>query len=156
MAEWTSTASQTVNPGESVIFSDNPVPCNRGFVKHRDESGTFYLSGWTPQRNCACGCRASSATYLVDFGANVSIPEGGTVGPISLAFQLEGDTLPSTTMTVTPAAVEQAWNVSRAANVQVFRQCGCATFAVRNTSTQPIVISAANVIFARPDLAITR
>ena len=154
MAEWTAIATQTVNPGESVIFTENPVPCNRGFVKHRDDSGVFYLSGWTPQNNC--GCRANSATYLVDFGANISIPTGGTVEAISVAFAIEGSTLPATTMTVTPAAVEQEWNVSRAANVQVFRQCGCSTFSIRNTSAQPITVSAANVIFARPDLAISR
>lgn len=152
MAEYSANAVQTVNPGESVIFTLTPVPCTRGFVRHRDDSGNFLLNGWVPTK--ACGCRSNSALYLVDFGANIAIPEGQTVGPISVAFSLDGSTLPSTTMTVTPAAVEQYFNVSRAANVQVWRGC-CETITVINTSSIPILVQNANIIFSRPDLSVT-
>ena len=155
MAEWTSIAVQTVNPGESVIFTANPVPCRRGFVRNRDDSGNFLLSGWTPNyQGCNC-CRPNSAVYLVDFGANIAIPTGGTVGAISVALSLDGGTLPATTMTVTPAAVEQFFNVSRAANVEVWKGC-CQTLTVRNISDQPILVNSANIIFNRPDLTVTR
>ena len=156
MAEWTSIAEQTVNPGESIVFTENPVPCLRGFVRHRDDSGNFLLSGWTPNRNtCNCCCRRNnSALYLVDFGANIAIPTGGTVGEISIAFALDGGTLLGTTMTVTPAAVEEFFNVSRAANVSIFRNC-CQTLTIRNTSDQPILVQQANIIFNRPDLAMS-
>lgn len=156
MAEWTSIAEQTVNPGESIVFTENPVPCIRGFVRHRDDSGNFLLSGWTPNRNtCNCRCRRNdSALYLVDFGANIAIPTGGTVGEISVAFALDGGTLLGTTMTVTPAAVEEFFNVSRAANVSIFRNC-CQTLTIRNTSDQPILVQQANIIFNRPDLAMS-
>ena len=152
MAEYSASAIQTVNPGESIVFTDAPVPCKRGFVRHRDGSGSFLLSGWIPRRGC--GCRADSANYLVDFGANISVPEGGTVGAISVAFAIDGNTIPTTEMIVTPAAVDEYFNVSRAANVDIWRGC-CETVSVRNLSDQPIQVSDANIIFARPDLSVT-
>ena len=152
MAEYSANAVQTINPGESVVFNEAAVPCNRGFVRHRDGSGNFLLSGWTPMKSC--GRCSKSATYLVDFGANVAIPTGGTVEPISIAIALDGSTIPATTMTVTPAAVEEFFNVSRAANVQVWRNC-CETVTVRNLSDQPIIMQNANILFSRPDLAVT-
>jgi hypothetical protein len=85
----------------------------------------------------------------------VAIPTGETVGPISLAITLNGGTIPASTMIVTPAAVEEYFNVSRAINALVRKGC-CETLTIRNTSTIPILVQNANVIFARPDLAVTR
>lgn len=152
MAEYSANAIQVVNPGETVVFTESPIPCARGFVRHRDGSGNFLLSGWTPRRGCCCKPR--SANYLVDFGANISIPEGGTVEPISVAITIDGSTIPTSTMVVTPAAVDEYFNVSRAINVEIWNGC-CETIAVRNTSTQPIQVQNANIIFSRPDLAVT-
>jgi len=154
MAEYSANAVQTVNPGEAIVFTETPVPCNRGFVRHRDDTGSFLLSGYVPNTRCCCN-RAQSANYLVDFGANIAIPTGETVGPISVAIAIDGTTVPSTTMTVTPAAVEEFFNVSRAANVQIWRGC-CETVSIRNTSNIPILVQNANVLFSRPDLAVTR
>lgn len=157
MAEYSANAVQTVNPGESIIFTDSPVPCNRGFVRHRDDTGSFLLSGWVPN-SYVCGCQCNqrkAASYLVDFGANIAIPTGGTVGPISIAIAVDGATLPASTMIVTPAAVEEYFNVSRAINAEIWRGC-CETVTIRNTSDQPILVQNANVIFSRPDLNITR
>lgn len=151
MAEYSANAVQIVNPGESIVFTDTPVPCRRGFVRHREGSGNFLLSGWTPAAPCRCN---KSANYLVDFGANISIPEGGTVGEISVAIALDGSTIPATQMIVTPAAVDDYFNVSRAVNVDIWRGC-CETVTIRNTSDQPIQVQNANVIFSRPDLAVT-
>lgn len=150
--EFSNNAVQTVNPGESVVFTASPVPCNRGLVRHRNDSGNFLLRG-NVRRN-ACGCCAESAQYLVDFGANIAIPTGGTVGSISLALTLDGATLPTTQMTVTPAAVEEFWNVSDATILGVWRGC-CQTLTVRNISDQPILIQNANIIFSRPDMNVT-
>lgn len=150
--EFSNNAVQTVNPGESVVFTASPVPCNRGLVRHRNDSGNFLLRG-NVRRN-ACGCCAESAQYLVDFGANVAIPTGGTVGSISLALTLDGATLPTTQMTVTPAAVEEFWNVSDATILGVWRGC-CQTLTVRNISEQPILVQNANIIFSRPDMNVT-
>lgn len=150
--EFSNNNSQVVNPGESVVFTASPVPCNRGLVRHRNDSGNFLLRG-NVRRN-ACGCCAGSAQYLVDFGANIAIPTGGTVGSISLALTLDGATLPTTQMTVTPAAVEEFWNVSDATILGVWRGC-CQTLTVRNISDQPILVQNANIIFSRPDMNVT-
>lgn len=152
MAEYSANAVQIVNPGETIVFTESPDPCNRGLVRHRDGTGTFLLSGWTPRKQC--GCKSKNATYLATFGANISVPEGGTAGAISVALTIDGATVPASTMIVTPAAVDEYFNVSRAINVDVWNGC-CETVAVRNTSNQPIQVQNANVIFARPDLAIT-
>lgn len=141
MAEFSANAVQTVNPGETIVFTDTPVPCTRGLVRHRDETGNFLLSG---RSNCPC---KRSVNYMVDFGANIAIPTGETVGEISVALTIDGATIPATTMEVTPAAVEEFFNVSRAANVQIFNGC-CESFSVRNTSTIPILVENANVVIS--------
>ena len=156
MAEYSANAVQTVAPGETIVFTDAPVPCRRGFVRHRDDTGNFLLSGYVPGGNARCYCcRENFASYLVDFGANIAIPTGGTVGQISVAITIDGATIPSSTMIVTPAAVEEYFNVSRAINAQVWKGC-CETISIRNTSDQPILVQNANVIFSRPDLNVTR
>lgn len=155
MAEWSANAVQTVQPGEGIVFTENPVPCDRELVWERDGTGLFELKGYTPNgRRCKCQ-PAPSAVYQVDFGANVAIPTGETVGPISLAITLNSGTIPASTMIVTPAAVEEYQNVSRAINALV-RKGGCETLTIRNTGTTPILVQNANVIFGRPDLAVTR
>ena len=155
MAEYSANAQQVVNPGESIVFTEAPVPCNRGLVRHRDDTGSFLLAGYVPRQD-GCRCRQSqSANYLVDFGANIAVPTGGTVGAISVAIAIDGATLPASTMEATPAAVEQFFNVSRAINAAIFKGC-CQTVTVRNTSDQPILVQNANIIFSRPDLAVTR
>ena len=105
MPEWSANAQQIVNPGETIIFTENPIPCTRGLIRHRDDTGAFLLKGYVP-RQFGCSCRRQqSANYLVDFGANIAIPTGGTVGAISVAITIDGSTIPASTMTVTPAAV---------------------------------------------------
>ena len=104
MAEFSANAQQVVNPGETVIFTETPVPCRRGLIRHRDDTGNFLLVGFVPKQfGCRCN-RQQEAQYLVDFGANIAIPTGGTVGAISLAITMDGATLPASNMIVTPAA----------------------------------------------------
>ena len=156
MAEYGANALQTVNPGETVVFTESTNPCERGLVRHRDGTGSFLLSGYLPrnyQNGCRCG-RKRTANYLVDFGANIAIPTGETVGPISLALAIDGATIPSSQMIVTPAAVEEFFNVSRAINADIWNGC-CETISVRNTSDIPILVQNANIIFSRPDLYIS-
>lgn len=155
MAEYSANALQTVNPGETIIFTESPDPCRRGLVRHRDGTGNFLLSGWVPNIGCGCRCRRQrSAEYLIDFGANIAIPTGETVGPISVALTIDGATIPASQMIVTPAAVEEFFNVSRAINAQIWNGC-CESVAIRNTSDIPILVQNANVIFSRPDLALS-
>ena len=142
MAEYSANAVQIVNPGESVIFTESPEPCNRGLVRHRDGTGNFLLSGATQNRCARC------VNYNVAVGANISIPTGGTVGPIDLALTIDGATVPSSQMEVTPAAVNEYFNVSKVIDVPVWSNC-CQTVTVRNISDQPIQIKNANLDITR-------
>lgn len=141
MAEFSANAVQTVNPGETIVFTESPVPCNKGLVRHRDGTGNFLLSG---RSNCPC---KKSVNYFVDFGANIAVPTGQTVGAISVALSVDGATIPPTQMIVTPAAVEEFFNVSCATNVPIFSNC-CESFSIRNTSDIPILVENANVVFS--------
>lgn len=155
IAEYTAIAQQTINPGETVIFTETAEPCRRGFIRHRDGTGNFLLSGQIPYNfGCRCGGN-NSAEYLVNFGANIAIPTGGTPGAISIALQIDSAALPSSIMIVTPAAVEEFFNVSRAINADIWRGC-CETVSVKNISDQPILMQNASIAFSRPDLVVTR
>lgn len=155
MAEFSANALQTVNPGETAVFTTTEVPCERGFVRHREGSGDFLLSGWVPNSRCGCGCQSqTSALYNVGFSANIAVPTGETPGAISLAVAINGATIPTSTMIVTPAAVEEFFNVSVEKAVPIWNGC-CQTISVRNTSSIPVLVQNANITFSRPDLAVT-
>lgn len=153
MAEYSAIAEQIVNPGESVIFTETVVPCYRGLVRHREGSGNFLLSGWVPASFGRCCCKRfdRSAMYDVFVGANISIPTGGTVGEISVALAIDGSTEAESVMTVTPAAVENEFNVARSTSIPIFSNC-CQTVTLRNISDQPIAVSGANIKFTRTGL----
>lgn len=139
--ELTANAAQTVAAGANVLFTDTPVKCNRGYVVHREGAGLVTLRG-------ICNGCSSIARYRVLFAGNLSIPTGGTVESISVALSLGGEALPTTTATVTPAAVENAWNVATAVFVDVPRGC-CVSLAVKNISTQAISVANANMLIER-------
>jgi len=82
------------------------------------------------------------------FGGNIAIPTGGTVESIQIALALEGEGIASSTMIVTPAAVEEYFNVFGALFIDVPRNC-CLTVSVKNTSTQSILVQNANLIVER-------
>ena len=138
MAEFTGIALQTVAAGEDVALTETPVSGSKCIV-HRQGSGIVKLRGITNQ------CRAR---FLVSFSGNIQIPTGGTVEAISLALAVDGEPLQSTRMIVTPAAVENFFNVSAQSYIDV--PCGCcSTVAVQNTSTQAIEVQNANLIAVR-------
>ena len=136
--EITANALQTVLANQNVIFTDTVV-CGSASIMHRDDSGLITLRGLTNQ------CRAR---FRVTFGANIAIPTGGTVGSISLALSLDGEPVGPTTMTVTPAAVENYFNVSSNIFIDVPRGC-CLTVGVKNINTQSILVQNANLIIER-------
>lgn len=142
MAEYTSNALQTVGLGQNVLFTESPIPCTRGYVIHREGSGILTLRG------IVNNCNGCFARYKVSFGANVAIPESGTVAPISIALAIDGEPIPTSSMIVTPAAVGEFWNVYASVFVTVPKGC-CYTVAVENTSTQAIDVQNANIIVER-------
>ena len=139
--ELTAVGRQIVQPGGFFIFTAVPVPCTRGLVVPRIGSGLIQLSGLGVPRLSGCGCnrRVMGVNYDVDFGANIAVPTGETVGEISVAISLGGTPIPSSVMTVTPAAVEQFFNVSRDITAQVIGGC-CQNVAVQNVSAIPIAV----------------
>jgi hypothetical protein len=155
MWEYTANELQTINPGETAIFTVSSSGRCNGMIRHRDGTGNFLLKGWTPFRGCGCCCnRSNSANFLVEFGANIAVPTGQTVGQISVAITVDGATVPASTMISTPAAVEEFSNISRAINIPIWNGC-CESVAVRNTSDIPILMQNANIVFSRPDLNVT-
>lgn len=139
MAEFTSVLPQTVAANENVLFTETPVCSKSGAVLHREGSGIVTLRG------CANQCRA---LYKVTFGANVAIPAGGAVGPISLAIAVDGEPLASATMIETPTAAEAFSNMFAAVLIAVPRCC-CVTVGVRNTGADPVDVQNANLIVER-------
>ncbi len=138
MAEFTAIALQTVAQGDDIAFTETPVNGTKCIV-HRQGSGIVKLRGITNQ------CRAR---FLISYSGNIQIPTGGTVEAISLAIAIDGEPLQSTQMIVTPAAVENLWNVSTQVYVDVPCNC-CVTAAVQNTSTQAIQAQNSNLIVVR-------
>lgn len=101
-AEYSANAAQVVPANSSVIFTESPVPCRRGLIYHRDDSGLFRLANRFFRQNVMLGW-GRNTNYEVAFHANIFVPTepAGTVEPISLAIAIDGEVDPSSIMTVT-------------------------------------------------------
>jgi len=129
MAEFTYNEVQLVQAGAPALL-DTTIGCNRGYVIHRPGSGILTLRGMV---NNPC---ANFARYRVSFDGNIAIPTGGAVGEIQLAAAIGGEVVPTSIAAATPADVEQYWNVSGFAIIDVPKGC-CYTVAVENASVSP-------------------
>lgn len=136
--ELTANAVQIVAADQNVLFTDTAVKGNCSIL-HRDGSGLITLRGITDQ------CRAR---YKISFSANVAIPTGGTVGPISLAIAINGEGVGPATMISTPAAVETYNNVATGLFIDVPVTC-CSTISVVNLTDEDISVQNANIIVER-------
>ena len=136
--EITANAIQIVEENRNVLFTDTVV-CGSCSIMHRSGSGLVSLKGLTNQ------CRAR---FRVSFGANIAIPTGGTIGPISLAIAIDGEPIATTTMIETPAAVDEYNNVFSAIFLDIPRAC-CSQISVVNVSDQAINVQNANLIVER-------
>ena len=147
-AEYSANAAQTVQPGASVIFTESPVPCNRGLVYHRDGSGLFRLANKFLRQN-VMNCWRRNTNYEVAFHANIAIPEGQTAPDegIQLAVAIDGEIDPSSIMISDVTEVATYDNVGADVIVTVPCLCGCSAVSIRNTSTIPILVQNANIIF---------
>lgn len=124
MAEFVQAQSpQNVAFGQNLLLIDS-IPCPRGQVIHRNGSGILTLRG------CGSNC---FARYEVTFNGNIAVPEGGTAAAIAVALAIDGEPLQSSRAIVTPAAVEQYFNVTSTAIITVPKGC-CFGVAVENTS----------------------
>ena len=126
MAEYLNNDIQVVQPNQPVLLRTS-IGCPNGYVYHRPESGIITLRGIV-KNSCACFAR-----YQVTFNGNIAVPEGGTVGPISVALALDGEPILTSRAIVTPAAVDEYFNVTSTAIITVPRGC-CFNLSVENTS----------------------
>lgn len=126
MAEYVSNPIQVVLPNQAVLLDDS-IPCNRGYVYHRNQSGNLILRGIV---NNSCGC---FARYQVTFNGNIAVPTDGTVGAIAIALALDGEPIQTSKAIVTPGAVDEYFNVTSTAIITVPRGC-CFSISVENVS----------------------
>lgn len=131
-------AVQTVSANQNVYFTDTITEGNCT-INHRNDSGLVTLRGMTNQYR---------ARFKVSFGANIAVPTGEVVDTISLAIAINGEAIKASTMTITPAAVEEYFNVFSAVYIDVPSNC-CTTISVQNISDIPINIQNANLIVER-------
>ena len=126
MAEYVQAQSpQNVAYGQNLLLIDS-IRCPNGYVVHRNGSGILTLRGITS--GCACFAR-----YQVTFNGNIAIPEGGTVAAIAVALAIDGEPLQTSRAIVTPAAVEQYFNVTSTAIITVPKGC-CYTLSLENVN----------------------
>lgn len=139
-AEYSYIPLQTVAENENVLFLDGDRACRKGFVTHRAGSGVFRLKG---------ASNACKTIYRVSFNGNIAVAAGGTVGPISVALQEDGETIGNAIATVTPAAIGDFFNVSFSTFIVI--PCGCCvTVSVENVSDGTAIdVTNANIIIDR-------
>lgn len=149
MAEFTYNPVQTVQPNQPVVLNDS-IPCTKGYVYHRNESGIVTLRGIV---NNPC---ANFARYQVTFNGNIAVPEGGTAGPIAIALAISGEPISTSEAIVTPAAAGDFFNVTSTAIITVPRGC-CFNVSVENVTepatpteaASPIDVQNANLVVTR-------
>lgn len=149
MAEYVYNPVQVVLPNQAVLFDDS-IPCNKGYVFHRAGSGNLILKGVV---NNPCGC---FARYQVTFNGNIAVPEDGTVGPIAIALAIDGEPIATSRAIVTPAAVDEYFNVTSTAIITIPKGC-CFSVSVENVSEgataadtpTAINVQNANIVVAR-------
>ena len=147
MAEYFAVTPQNVALNQSAVFMAS-IPCTRGFIFHEDGTGIFALRGVTNNR---------FARYKVTFNGNLSIPTGGTAGPIAVALAVGGETRTSSLSIVTPSAVEQPFNVTSTAIITVPQGC-CFPLSLRHVaaSSDPTVTPAPVITLLNGNLTIDR
>jgi hypothetical protein len=147
LAEYLANSVQTIALNQAAVFAAS-IPCTRGFVFHEDETGIFILRGATPNR---------FARYQVVFNGNIAVPTGGTVGPIAISLAVNGEPRTTSRAIVTPAAVEEYFNVTSTAIITV--PCGCCfSLSVRYVpaSDDTTVVPTPNIELQNANLTISR
>ena len=131
MIQVSNSTAQTLSPGQSLTFDS--VLLKSGCAEtHRVNSGIVTL-------------RSNCGVYEVHFTGNVSAP---SASPIQLAIQLDGETLPETTMyeEITTPGVGQS--VAAATLIRTGAGC-CGRIGVVNTGTTTISVLANTSLFIK-------
>lgn len=149
-AEYLANAVQDVSLNAPVIFTAS-IPCTKGYVYHEDETGIFILRGIV---NNPSSCFAQ---YQITFNGNIAIPTGGTADQIAIALTVNGEPRLTSRAIVTPAAVEEYFNVTSTAIIKVPRGC-CFSLSVEHVpaTADPTVTPAPVIEVQNANLTISR
>ena len=145
MSEYLNNDIQLIQPGAPIPLRTS-IGCPNGYVYHRPESGILILRGKTS--NCF-------ARYSVEFTGNIAIPTGGAVGAIAIALAVDGEPIPTSRAIVTPAAVDEYFNVTSTAIITVPRGC-CVNVSVENVSEATGTTPAPAINVQNSNLSISR
>ena len=133
MIELTNSIAQIVEADDRVLF-DRVIVHSGCAERHREGSGAITLT--------------KPGKYKVSFSGNIAVPTGGTIDEVALALMVDGDVLTGTIMRVTPAAVEEYFNVSTVRIVDVY--CGSSvTIAVENYGIDAALVDNPNLLVVR-------
>ena len=129
-------ATQTVGAGDAVLFGSTRVMTGCT-VRHENGSGRFVM--------------LKPGIYRVTVNADIAVPTGGTVGPISIGLSQDGEGVIGAESTVTPTVVAAFFNVALTTLIRVYGPCGCGTSSVSlvNTSDIDIDIENASIVIDR-------
>lgn len=133
MIELTQSEVVTVESGQTVPFNSTVIKSGCAEY-HRDGSSAVRL--------------IKPGRYLIGFSSNIAIPDGGTVGEISLGINADGGILSGSIMRAAPAAVEEYFNVSIQHYIDVPACCGNTCYvdvSVINTGAASILVDNANI-----------
>ena len=134
MIDAVSVATQTVAAGDVVIFNNTRIRTGCS-ARHETGSGRFVL--------------LQPGVYEVEFNANVSLPTGAAVGPITMSIVQDGETVAGSRVIYTPAAVETIGSVAATVLVRVYETCCCSNVSVSNDTSTDIVVQDANFVITR-------
>lgn len=125
---------QLVATGDSVLFSSTRVATGCA-VRHEAGSGRFVV--------------LKPGIYRVTANADIAVPEGGTVGPISIGLSQDGEGVIGAEGTVTPTVVDAYFNVAITSLVRVYGPCGNSVVSLVNTSDIDINVENASIVIDR-------
>lgn len=150
MSEYIAIPGQNILLNQAAAFEAS-IPCRSGLVFHEDGSGIFLLRGIVRSPYIEW------ARYRVSFVGNVELPTGGTPGSIAVALAVNGETRGSSVGIVTPAAVEEPFNVTSEATIVVPRGASISV-SLRHVaaSTDPTVTPAPVITLLNGGLRIDR
>lgn len=137
--EITANALQTVAADNDVLFTETAVNGNCSII-HREGSGIVTLRA-LPNGQCR-------ARFRISFGANIGVPEGGTIAPVSLAIALNGEGIQTSRMISTPVAAGDLNNVYASIYVDIPIGC-CYSVSVKNITLADVAVQNANLIIER-------
>lgn len=107
---------QLVQPNQPVLL-DGSFWGRRNFIFHQNGSGIITLRGIVNNPY------AEWALYQATFNGNIAVPTDGTVGAIAVALARSGEPILTSRAIVTPAAVDEYFNVTSTAFIIVPRGC---------------------------------